>query len=152
MPCVGEYHQVEVFVGLLQGIHHQVGIVGWHIIVHTAMGQHEFSFQVTGIDLVGLFGIVRCPIGAFLFQPDITLAPVVFVIAVIVITGFGNAHFIKVRVSEHGVGRCKAATRMSPDAYFVEIHVRACSCQLFDSRNLVVEGIGAHVTIAYIVE
>src|SRR5438105_4312099 len=61
--AIGEQEQVKVFVGFDQLIDYQKRVIGRHIVVHSAVGEQQMSFEVFGNVLVGLIVIVGGAIG-----------------------------------------------------------------------------------------
>ena len=54
MTLLRQDDEVEVLVGLDQGVHHEIRVVDRHIVIHRAVGEQQLPFQIGRNELVGL--------------------------------------------------------------------------------------------------
>ncbi len=65
---------------------------------------------------------------------------------------FGNTNLKDVGIAKHGVGRRKAATRMSIDSGAVNINPGISLCQLLHGGDLIGQGVVAQIAVIGVVE
>ncbi len=75
-----------------------------HVAVHQAVGDEQFALEILRQQLVGLVVVVRRAVGRGLQKPLPFLAPIVFVVAVVVVSGAGDGHLVEVVIAENTVG------------------------------------------------
>jgi hypothetical protein len=109
VPRVRDHQQVEVLVRLDQRIDDELRVPRRHVVVQRPMRQQQLSFQVLRLELIRLHGIVVGAVRIPDEQALVPFAPVVLVVALVVVSRLGNADLEEVRVSKHGVGGDEAA-------------------------------------------
>ena len=103
MPRVWEQQEIEVFLGLDQRLHNQQRILWMNIVVHQSVGQEKFPFESIGKQLIRLTIVISYLLGAGarlfdqrrLKQSLPLLAPVVLIIAIVVIARARNSDLVK---------------------------------------------------------
>ena len=85
MPLVWQHEQIEVLVCLDERVHDQQRVIRRHVIVHRTVREQQVTFQVLRQTLICLIVVVGRAVGFARQQPLIPLAPVVLVLAVVVI-------------------------------------------------------------------
>src|SRR5690606_40686941 len=85
-------------------------------------------------------------------QSLIALAPVVLVVAVVVITRLGHADLEELGMAEECRRRGEASARMSPDSHALDIDERISFRELPHSGDLLRKRVVAHVTVVRFVE
>src|SRR5580700_7379556 len=113
---VGEQEEIEILVGLDEGVHDEESVVGRDVVVHGAVGEQEMALQVFCEVLIGLVVIVGGAVGIFHEQALVAFSPIVFILAIIVVAGFGNSHLEEIGITKHGVGCGIAAAGMAIDS------------------------------------
>src|SRR5437660_2139346 len=109
------------------------------------------AFQVLGHILVGLVIVVGGAVGLAFEESLVSLAPVVLVFAVVVVSGLRYADFKKVGITEHGICRSVASAGMAIDSGMVEIDPGIALGQLGHACNLVGKRVIAHIAVVNIV-
>ncbi len=122
-------------------------LYGGHVGVAGAVGEEQLPLQVSRHELVGLVVVVRGAVRVRLEQPLPLLAPVVLVLAVVVVAGLRDADLEEVRVAEHRVGGRVAAAGVAVDAGAGEVDPRVALGQLLHGGDLVRQAVVAHVAV-----
>src|ERR1700733_16299670 len=141
---VGEQEKIEILVGFDEGVDDEESVVGRDVVVHGAVGEEEMALQIFRQGLVGLGVVVRGAIGIFYQQAHVAFAPVIFVLAIIVVAGFGDSHLKEIRVAKHGVGRGITAAGVAVDSGTVDIDPGILRGQLFHPSDLIGKGVVFH--------
>src|SRR5690606_28702463 len=102
----------------------------------------------------GLVGGVGIAVAAALpdEQPLVALAPVILIVAVVVIACLRNSNLEEVRVAEQRCGRGKASARVTPDTNAIYVNERISRGKFLHARNLIGESVVSHVAVVGIVE
>src|SRR5271167_79982 len=100
---VGQEQQIKILVGLDEFVHHKQRVVRRHVVVQRPVRKQQMSLQVFCKVLIGLVIIVGSPVGVFYQQSLIPFAPVIFVLAIVMVAGFRDSHFEKIGIAKHGV-------------------------------------------------
>jgi len=84
VTCVRQHDQIEILPRLYERVDHHLGVLHRHVVIHLTVHQHELPLQILRVRLVRLGRIV---VGGAVLREEtlIALAPVVFVVAVVVI-------------------------------------------------------------------
>src|ERR1035438_7628162 len=119
--------------------------------VHRAVRQQQVALQILGEILIGLVVVIRA-VARFAQQPLIALAPIVLVLAVVVVAGLRDPDLEEVRIAEHGIRRGVTAAGVSPDARPFNVDPGKPPRQLLHAAHLVGQRIVAHVAVIGVVE
>src|ERR1700735_783950 len=134
---VGKQEEIEILVGFDERVDDKEGVVGRDVVVHGAVGKQEVAFQIFGHVLIGLVVVVGGAVRIFHEQALVAFAPVVFILAIIVVARLGNSHLEKIGITKHGVGSGVAAAGMAVDSSAVDIDPGIFRGGFFHSRDLV---------------
>src|SRR6202030_4871414 len=116
--------EVKILIGFDQLIHNKQRVVRRHIIIQRSMRQQQMALQVFGKVLIGLVIVIGGAVGILDEQSLIPLAPIVLVLAIVVIAGLRYPHFKKIGVAEHGVSRRVASAGMAINPCAITINPR----------------------------
>src|ERR1700683_581872 len=141
---VGEEEEIEILVGFDECVDDQESVVGRDVVIHGAVGEKEVALQIFGEALVGLVVVVGGAIGIFYQQTLVAFAPVIFVLAIVVVAGFGDSHLDEIGVAKHGGGRGIAATGMAVDAGAIDVNPGIFLGEFFHPSDLIGEGVVFH--------
>ena len=110
------------------------------------MSEEQLAFEIPGNKLIRLVVVVSGAVGAANEQALPLLAPIVFVVAIVVISGLRDADFEEVRVPEHGISGGIAAAGMAPDSCPIEIDPRIALRQFLHARDLIWKCVVAQIS------
>ncbi len=147
MVGVRDHQQVKILVRPDQSIDDKQRIIRRDVVVHCPVGEQKVALQILGVFLVSLFFVIVAR-----EQTDVAFSPVVLVISVVVIAGFGNANLKEIGIAKHRRRGRKTAARVSPNANAGCVDIWVFCCQFLDSRDLIGQRVIAHVAIAQIVK
>src|SRR5579859_556503 len=108
--------------------------------------------QVLGDVLVGLIVVVGGAVGVAFKEPLVSLSPVVFVLAVVVISSLRYADLKEIRIAEHGIRSSVASARVAVDPGTIKVDPGIALGELCHPRYLVGQGVVAHVAEVSVVE
>ena len=101
MRLVRQQHQVEILVRFDQRFDDEQRLGRRHVRIHRPVREHQLALEVLGKVLVRLDLVVVSPIGILHEQALIALAPVVLVVALIVVSRFGDPDLEEIGIAEH---------------------------------------------------
>ena len=110
VPAMWKHKKIEILVCFDQSIYHEQCIRLRYVAVHHSMGDEKFSLEVFSQKMIGLVVVVCCAVGIGLQESLPLLAPIVFIISVVMIAGARDSDFIEIRVTENSVGRCESSS------------------------------------------
>src|SRR6266508_1275319 len=123
VTLIWEHQEVEVLVRLDQRIGQEHRVRWRHMVVHATMCEQQLAVQIPGVRLVRFSSVVVRGILSHQ-QPLVALAPVVFIIAVVMIAGFRYADVEEIAELEHRRRSGEPAAGMSPDPDLVDVDER----------------------------
>src|SRR6267142_1589314 len=147
MVSVRQQQQIKILVRFDELTDDEQRVVRGNVVVHRAMREQQLALEILREILVRLIVVVRLAIGCAPEQSLPFLAPIVFVIAIVVVTGFGDADLEEIRIPEHGIRRSVTTAGVSINSGAVYIDPRVLLRQLFHSGDLVGQRIVAHVSV-----
>src|SRR5947209_918755 len=109
-------------------------------------------FQVLGDVLVGLIVVVGGAVGPSFKKPLVSLSPIIFVLAVVVISGLRYADLKKIRIAEHGIRSSVASARVAIDPGTIKVDPGIALGELCHPRYLIGQGVVAHGAEISVVE
>src|ERR1700733_12046831 len=95
------------------------------------------ALEVLGDVLVGLGVVVALAVGAGGEQARPLLGPVIFVVALVVIAAFSDAHLEEVGIVEHGCAGGVASAGVAEDAGAVDVYKGILRGKLLHAGDLV---------------
>ena len=143
---VRDDEQVEVAVGLDQGVDECQGGGGVDVLVHLAVDQEELAGQIGRQAPVRLLIVMGVDLRA-----HVALDPARFVETVVVVAGRGDADLVEVGVAQDGVGGGVAAGRVAVDPDPAEVEGGLAVAELADRGDVVGETGVAEVAVADVV-
>src|SRR6185312_3788503 len=152
MPCIRNGDHVEILVRLDQRLYHEQGALRRYVVVHRAVGEHEMALELRREQLIRLIVVVGLAILVLDQQPLVHLAPVVLVVAIIVVAALGPTDLEEPRITEHRVRGRIAPAGMSPDADAREVHPRIGGTELVERGDLVGQRVVAHLAVPQALE
>src|SRR6267142_4049489 len=146
MVSVRQQQQIKILVRFDELTDDEQRVVRGNVVVHRAMREQQLALEILREILVRLIVVVRLAIGCAPEQSLPFLAPIIFIIAVVVVSGFGDAHLEEIRIPEHRIGSRVAAAGVSINSGAVYIDPRVLLGELFHSGYLVRQRVVAHVS------
>ena len=145
MVGVGDEEQIEVLIGLDEGVDHEQGVRGRDVVVHGSMRQEQVALEVLGGLLVGLARVIAGAVRILDQQACPLLGPVVFVDAIIVVAAFSDADLEEVGVVEHGGDGRVASSGVAEDAGVLKVDPGVAFAELLEAGDLVGDGVVAEI-------
>src|SRR5215831_14859916 len=96
------------------------------------MYKQELAFEVLCKQLVGLIVVV-----VSIEQALPLFSPIVLIVSVVMIAGFGDTYFEEIRIPEHRGSRGISSTGVTPNSRPIDINPRIAPGELFDPGNLI---------------
>ena len=129
--------EIEVLVRLNQCVDQKQGGVQWNVIIHRSVREQQMALQVLCVVLIRLRVVVGAAVRLDDLQTAPLLCPVVFVLALIVVAGLGDADLEEVGIAKHRGRRRIAAAGVAPDTDVIEVDEGVFCGQFLDAGNLV---------------
>src|SRR5215208_5574613 len=149
---IGKQQKIEVLVRPDQLVDDEQRVVGRDVVVHRAVRQKQLSLEILCHGLSRLWRVIVAAIGGAHQQPLITLAPVVLILALIVITCFGDSDPEEVRILKHCRSGGESSTGVTVDSGAIDIDPRVPPRKLLHARDLIRKRVVSHLAVIRVVE